>query len=58
MAQSVQLGITFAGLRSIVIEVHPEYRSRAQCDALFAHLAALGFERVASVRKVHAFRKA
>lgn len=41
---------------TLVIEVHPEFRSQAECDALFAQLAALGFERVASVRKVHAFR--
>jgi FkbM family methyltransferase len=41
---------------TLIIEVHPEFRSREQCDALFARLENLGFERVASVRKAHAFR--
>jgi FkbM family methyltransferase len=43
--------------RTLIIEVHPEFRSAAQCEALFTRLDALGFEKTASVRKVHAFRK-
>ncbi len=41
---------------TLIIEVHPEFRSPAQCEALFTRLDGLGFERVARVRKVHAFR--
>ena len=41
---------------TLIIEVHPEFRSPEQCAALFDRLHALGFERVKRVRKVHAFR--
>jgi FkbM family methyltransferase len=41
---------------TLIIEVHPEFRSSAQCAALFTRLDSLGFEKVASVRKAHAFR--
>ena len=43
--------------RTLMIEIHPEFRSAAECQAVFTRLEALGFERVASVRKVHAFRQ-
>jgi FkbM family methyltransferase len=43
--------------RTLVIEVHPEFRSAEQRAELFARLGALGFAKVASVRKVHAFRR-
>jgi hypothetical protein len=43
--------------RTLVIEVHTQLRSAAQCERLFTRLDALGFDRVASVRKVHAFRQ-
>ncbi|HSL23082.1 MAG TPA: FkbM family methyltransferase [Vicinamibacterales bacterium] len=41
---------------TLIIEVHPEFRSEAECEALFASLRARGFAHVGRVRKVHAFR--
>lgn len=42
---------------TLIIEVHPEFRSAEQCAALLERLDALGFERVRRLRKVHAFRR-
>jgi FkbM family methyltransferase len=41
----------------LVIEAHPEHRSSEQLSAMFGRLSQFGFERVASVRKVHVFRR-
>jgi hypothetical protein len=41
---------------TLVIEVHPELRTESERDLMFTRLASLGFTRVASLRKVHAFR--
>lgn len=41
---------------TLIMEVHPEFRSPAQCEKLPAVLEELGFQKVATVRKVHAFR--
>lgn len=43
--------------RLLVLEVHPEFRSGAEIEALFARLDRLGFRRLARVRKVHAFSR-
>lgn len=42
---------------TIIVEVHPEFRTESECDALFASLQARGFAHVGHVRKVHAFRR-
>jgi FkbM family methyltransferase len=43
--------------RTIVMEIHPEFRSETECRSVFAGLHSRGFETVASLRKVHAFRR-
>jgi FkbM family methyltransferase len=43
--------------RTLVFEIHPEYRSSDECAAMVSRLREAGFEPVAQVRKVHAFRK-
>jgi FkbM family methyltransferase len=43
--------------RTIVMEIHPEFRSEAECRSVFAGLHSRGFDTVASLRKVHAFRR-
>jgi len=42
---------------TLVLEIHPEFRSAAECEELLTRLDALGFREVACVRKVHAFRQ-
>jgi hypothetical protein len=41
--------------RTLVIEIHPEYRSSDERAAMVSRLREAGFEPVAQVRKVHAF---
>lgn len=41
----------------VVVEIHPEFRSPQECRSVYEGLHSRGFETVASLRKVHAFRR-
>ena len=43
--------------RTLIIELHPKLRTKAERDAMMSRLHALGFGHVASMKHVHAFRR-
>lgn len=43
--------------RNVIVEIHPEFRSRAECVSVVEGLERRGFELIARLRKVHAFRQ-